>query len=324
MKPVPFESLGGIHSPRRPKDEIEKKFAMTTSVSETARYFGIPEHWLPCVVVLSLADRSVLVISVDQWFSLYAVLRAALIDYEPIVNSIQRYKTRFAELPSAVRRTEEAIGHARSPLKTQQRAQAHMANSWKEQVAAACRMLASLSEASQQCREFSDFLSVWLQDKADTPSDFNARFESWFLPIANGTAKEIPEFLAERLKARLPGTVQRKQEGYLASLAPTVTAVQQLEDTCAATVAKYREQIEALKLEEVHLPERISELATANPISRSFLATAEAAQYYATDAHLRLPPRSMIGLAATWSKHIQALNILRTELINTTLRFIRW
>ena len=230
----PLSWLGAVHSPRRPQNEIEKKAAMTASVSETARYFGIPESWLPCVVTLSLADQRVLIVSVDQWFSIYALLRAVLIDYEPTVRKMAKYKTRLAELPSVFRRTENAIGNARSPLKTKEHAQAHVANSWTEQIAASCRMLEAVSAASLRCREFSQFLCLWLNDQVDTPLDFDSQFDSWFSLATSGAIKEIPDYLVERLKTRLPGAIQRKKDGYLAGLAPSVAAVEQLEAICAS------------------------------------------------------------------------------------------
>jgi hypothetical protein len=292
-----LSGLGAIHSPRRPQNEIDKKAAITASVSEASRYFGIPESWLPCVVALSLVDQQVLIISVDQWFSIYALLRAVLIDYEPVVRKMARYKSRLAELPSVFRRTEEAIGRVRSQLKTTERAQAHTANSWTEQIAASCRLLEAVSAASPRCREFSQFLCLWFNDRVDTPPDFDSRLDSWLLLATSSATKEIPDHLAERLKTRLPGAIQRKKDGYLAGLAPTVAAVQQLEALCAADVEKLRHEIEELNREAARLPGQISALEGANPISRCFLTAAARDNYGATRADLDLP-RALHGWIA--------------------------
>jgi hypothetical protein len=41
-----YENLGGVYSPRRPRNEAEKKAAITASATETARYFGLRESSL--------------------------------------------------------------------------------------------------------------------------------------------------------------------------------------------------------------------------------------------------------------------------------------
>jgi hypothetical protein len=284
-----YDALGGTYSPRRPPDEADKKAAMTASASETARYFGIPERWLPCVVALSLSDQQVLIISVDEWFSLYALIRTALIDYEPVVRTREKHKKRADELLLAVRRKEEEIAKARSPLNAAKNHLAHVAASWEEQIEAASRMLATISETSPPCRAFADFLVEWLHDRVETPPDFDAQWQSWLAPIAAGAIDEIPGHLVLRVKARLPRTIQRKQNGYLAETSSTVAATRQAEELCQRTVAQCHIEIEQFKLERSQLLSDVAELKTANPISRSLLATAAREHYHATNAKIGLP-----------------------------------
>jgi hypothetical protein len=184
-----YESLGARHSPRRPPNEAEKKAALTATAGETSRYFGIPEGWLPCVVVLSIPDKTLLVISVDEWFSLYAMVRTALIDYEPVVSSREKLKRRATELSWERRRKEEEIAKARSILRATESTDAHVAGSWMEQIQAASRMLKAVADYSSECRVFANFLLDWFQDKVETPTDFESRWQSWLTPIANQTIR---------------------------------------------------------------------------------------------------------------------------------------
>jgi len=86
---VPFYTdFSGTHTPRRPPSAKEKKAAFTASATDTARYFGIPEAWLPCVVFLSLRESQLLVFSVGQALSLYSFVRDVLIAYEPTIQKV--------------------------------------------------------------------------------------------------------------------------------------------------------------------------------------------------------------------------------------------
>jgi len=274
-----YEDLGAVHSPRRPPEETEKKAAMTAAASETARYFGIRESWLPCVVVLSLSDRNALIVTADQGFSLYAMVRTALMEYEPIVATRENLKKRVSEVVDGCRRNDEEIAKARSTLDSSKQVVAHVAQSWSEQIQAAGRMLKAVSALSPESREFADFLIEWLQNDIERPADFDEKWRLWFASIADGKRGEIPEYLAVRIKKRLPGTIERKMAGYLAGTSPIVDAMKEAEREYNETATRCRGDIDRLKDEKARLLARISELKEAQPISQCFLAAAVRENY---------------------------------------------
>jgi Tfp pilus assembly major pilin PilA len=164
-----YENLGGLYSPRRPRDEAEKKAAITASATETARYFGLRESSLPCVVLLSLADGKAVVITADRGFSLYATVRAALMDYEPVVSAVESRKKRIAEIVQECRNKEKQISEERSTLDRTKQAVAHTASSWAEQTQASIKMLKAVADCSPDSREFAELLAKWLNDEIDQP-----------------------------------------------------------------------------------------------------------------------------------------------------------
>lgn len=112
---------------------------MTASVSDTARFFGITERWLPCIVMLSLADKRMQIISVSQTFSLYALLRATLIEFEPLLRHLGGLRQEENRLSKEQSEKEENLRLAEKGLSSV----AHVIQSWNEQVEFRLQCLAS-------------------------------------------------------------------------------------------------------------------------------------------------------------------------------------
>src|SRR6185503_15928574 len=65
-------------TPRRPAGTSRLAAAWTEMATLSARYFGIAEAALPCVVVMSLWEKTAVVVRLRPGLSLYQLLRATI------------------------------------------------------------------------------------------------------------------------------------------------------------------------------------------------------------------------------------------------------
>lgn len=72
--------------------EEKRREALTTAATETARFFSVPEQYLPCVLILSLKERHIFILPFYSSFSLYAFIKLLVVEYQPIINRIQNIK----------------------------------------------------------------------------------------------------------------------------------------------------------------------------------------------------------------------------------------
>ena len=282
-----YEAYGGAYSPDRPSDEPAKKAAITASATEAARFFGLGESSIPCVVVLSLADRKAIVVTADQRFSLYSTVRATLIEYEPVVIARENCKKQCAELANQIRLKEQEIGKSQSVDRTS----AHIASSWKEQIEASVRLLSAVKGLRSDSREFADLLVRWLTDEIGKPADFDSRWGSWFSSITDPNRSDIPKYLVHRIEGRLPRTIERKSSGYLSEVTATLNSQQEKKMTLRAQIMK-------LEQEQSNLLKSVDELKRNHPLSKSFIDVL-AREHYVEDS-VKVEP---FGVLSGWTFH---------------------
>ncbi|GHO96521.1 hypothetical protein KSF_065690 [Reticulibacter mediterranei] len=96
------------------RESEERKEALTRAATETARFFGIPERYLPCIVVLSPKEKQIFLLPFYASFSLYAFVKSLTIEYQPVIESMQAIKERRKEL----QKIEQTMPETNKELKT--------------------------------------------------------------------------------------------------------------------------------------------------------------------------------------------------------------
>jgi len=273
---------GGEYSPRRPRHEQEKKAALTAAATETARYFGIPERWLPCVVLLSLRDRRIFILSVNQSVSLYAFVRTLLIDYEGVssINSMKSHtrslETKRWELAMIRREAEVDIKNLNDLLQN-----------WHRQRDALCKLLEKVGTESDLAANYASSFIKWLREEIKTPKDISSKSEE-FLSIVQDVASNgiIPSYLANRLRKRLPRAIRKKLDNpILLEEKSIIRSVHKRK----SEIKQSNNEIKRLESEKQRFMIQLESTKAGNPFSKAVLLAAHSENYQIEDVKLKLP-----------------------------------
>ncbi|MBB2500731.1 MULTISPECIES: AAA family ATPase [Amycolatopsis] len=71
--------------------------ALTVAVSEMRTFFGVSEALLPCTVFVSMFERRVFIVALDDMTSLYGFLKRIRIELEPVLNELDMAEAELAE-----------------------------------------------------------------------------------------------------------------------------------------------------------------------------------------------------------------------------------
>jgi len=136
----------GYYSSRMPRAIKDHKFAITSAATETARFFGISEAWIPCVVILSIKEKIVFFIYPNEEFSLYNLTRSILINYEPHAREVENIKTNISKLSSIISSKKDSLSTCRRSIEKAVDATKIIGQEWIIQRESICGLLLVFSE----------------------------------------------------------------------------------------------------------------------------------------------------------------------------------
>jgi hypothetical protein len=105
-------------TPSRTASVRRHQDAHTTVVGDMQEFFGISESLLPCAVIVSLHEKSMQCVALDDDSSMYRLLKSIKAEIEPVTTRISRTEQQLAEA-KAVRaqfRNEQKIENLRSSM----------------------------------------------------------------------------------------------------------------------------------------------------------------------------------------------------------------
>ncbi len=103
-----------IIAPRRPLPPEELAAAWTEVTTESAQYFGIAEDWLPCVLIMSLRERTSLIVRLRSGLSIYRLLRETIRTFgdEPArIAALHERQSELAEELRTIRRRDDHVAY---------------------------------------------------------------------------------------------------------------------------------------------------------------------------------------------------------------------
>jgi len=200
LRRMPGSRYGGAME-RPPESRRSFKAAITSATSDAARYFGIPEKHLPCIVILQTLAESGLVVSVrgaDPSFRIYAYLQSLVIDFQPTLDAIRQKKEQIADIEQDTNRLKHDLGHLKS-------ASDNWAEQWKVQRDSVTKWL-DQATASSVYGVHAQRLRDWLNSTEGYPLDSEMVKE-----LLEAMARSNDQMLVlQRLKKKLPLAFTRR------------------------------------------------------------------------------------------------------------------
>jgi hypothetical protein len=153
------KSIGLTVAPSRPARKAEHRSALTHAASQIADFFGIPESRIPCAVIVSLQEKRVFAVTLDDTFSLYAFLKRLKQEFEPMAALLKQKVNEVAQGHQAVE-----AHHRKTDLGVIRTKKGNIAREWERQKAPVQQDLngaaaITTGELSHLCRWMSDLIS---------------------------------------------------------------------------------------------------------------------------------------------------------------------
>jgi hypothetical protein len=122
------DAMGNYEPPeiivdRPPLPPKELAAAWTEVTTESAQYFGIAEDWLPCVLIMSLRERTSLVVRLRPGLSIYKLLRGTIrsLGDEPArIAALHERQNELAEELRTIRRRDDHMAYRNWKAKIEQ------------------------------------------------------------------------------------------------------------------------------------------------------------------------------------------------------------
>ena len=235
-------------TPQRPDEPMTRAYAppteeaaragLTSSATRLARYFGLSEAELPCVVLLSFWDRQLFVIRASPPLDLYRLVKAVIISYQGVAR---------------VRAAEEALTDARGAARETARNREHgtrfatVVEQWEAQRQGSLRPLRHLAELKPEIAPSVGRLIDRIEANAVPSADDDTHVAA-VLGFMDSHADELRPTGVNRLSVRLPRIMAK-----LRTLTPVTSANESLEALRDADrranelVARLAEDLEAAR-----------------------------------------------------------------------------
>jgi len=196
----------GHYAQERPGSLEKNKSAITSAATQTARFFGISEAWIPCIVVLSLQERTIFFITVDEVFSLYNFTRSILIKYEPTARNIETIIEKIKSLNLLINEKNKIFSNLLE-VKTK------IGQEWNIQKTSVCNLLSTISNEYNFLADNASFFIDCLNEKIEITPDIFGKIEKFLNNLANCITTEVDEQrILKKVTLKLPKAVKKLQQ----------------------------------------------------------------------------------------------------------------
>lgn len=288
--------LEGAYVPRRPGSLQEHRAAMTSVATETARFFGISEAWLPCLVILSIQEQHISFITVDESFSIYQFVRSLLVEYEPTTKEIQI-------IEKEILRSKDKLNESQRALYRMISNQEQLNREWDEKLNTIFNSLEKVAFISKEFAEIALFIKQYLQEEIDTVLDIEQRVEEFLCTLEKEAFSHHYKIRkdANKLRKKLPLAIQ-KIRGKFAPYS-------------SANEKNVSIEIDGLEKEIKSLNKQLYNIRIKNKFSDSVISSVTEIGFCIEEANIHLPDTHPLeNWQATWlRKHRKKENILATQ-----------